>query len=46
MPHAPVLTAEAVDLMATEGVVDSVVVEVVDPGKEDSEDIKLSGRCL
>ena len=43
MPHAPVLTTEALDPMATEGVVDSVV---VDPGEEDSEDIKLSGRCL
>ncbi len=50
MPHAPVLTAEAVDPMATEevvGVVDLVaVVEVVDPGEEDSKDIKLSGGCL
>jgi len=49
MPHAPVKTAEAVALMATEGVVevvDSVVVVAVDPGEADSEDIKLSGRCL
>ena len=42
MPPAPVRTAEAVGPMATEGVVDMVV---VDPGEEDSEDIKLSGRC-
>ena len=44
MPHVPVLTAEAVGPMATEEVVDLVV--VVDPGEEDREDIKLSGRCL
>jgi len=51
MPHAPVKTAEAVALMATEGVavvevVATVVVEVVDPEEENSGDIKLSGRCL
>ena len=46
MKLVPVLTAEAVGPMATEGVVDSVVVEVVDPREEDSEDIKLSGRHL
>jgi len=51
MPHAPVLTAEAVDPMVTEEVVVVVdlvvvVVEVVDPGEEDSKDIKLSGRYL
>jgi len=49
MPHAPVKTAEAADPMATEGVaevVDLAVVVVVGPGEEDSEDIKLSGRCL
>jgi hypothetical protein len=49
MPHVPVKTAEVVDPMATEEVVevvDLVVVVAVDPGEEDSEDIKLSGRCL
>ena len=49
MPHAPVKTAEAVGPMATEEEVVEVVdlvVAAVDQGEEDSEDIKLSGRCL
>jgi hypothetical protein len=51
MPHVPVKTAEVVDPMATEEVVEVVdlvvvVVGVVDPGEEDSKDIKLSGGCL
>jgi len=46
MPHAPVKTAEAVALMVTEEVVVVDLVVVVDPGEEDSEDIKLSGGCL
>jgi len=44
MPHAPVKTAEAVGLMATEGVAE--VAEAAGPGEADSEDIKLSGCCL
>jgi hypothetical protein len=46
MPHAPVKTAEAVALMATEEAVVDLAAAAVGPGEEDSEDIKLSGRCL
>jgi len=38
-------TTEAVVPMATEGVVATVVVEVAEPGEEDSEDIKSIGCC-
>ncbi len=41
MKLVPVLTAEAVGPMVTGAVVDSVVVEVVDPEEEDREDINL-----
>ncbi len=41
MKLVPVLTTEAVAPMATEGVVATVEVEVVDPEEEDREDIKL-----
>ena len=39
-----VLTTEAVGLMVTGEVAAPVVVEVVDSGEEDSEDIKLSSH--
>ncbi len=46
MKLVPVLTAEAVAPMATEGVVAMVAVKVVDSVEEDREDIKLSVHHL